>query len=162
MISKFGYFYLNIIYKHFFRLIALQIWSLSLCSDNTVASVLLIWFPQTPTSCSHPQFNGGDTGTNWHTVSFLNIYSQYVPACSWQPVLSMQVNVDLINEWVVWLGLTVSTDGDLFLCCHEGEEVAGKARITKRKESIQDKKLDLYWWNYMLILNDSENQQLLA
>lgn len=102
---------------------------------------LLIWFSKTPTSCSHPQFIGGDTGTNWHTVSFLNIYSHYVPACSWQPVLSMLVTVALINRWGVWLGHTAAADGDLFLYCdgeeeeHKGEE----AKRTRGKERSQEK-----------------------
>lgn len=98
-----------------------------------------------PTSCSHPQITGGDTGTNWHTVSLLNIYSQYGAACSWRAVLSMLVNVALINRWGFWLGLSVATDGDLFLCCDEGGEGGEKerkgkeAQRTRRKERSQER-----------------------
>lgn len=56
----------------------------------------------------------------------------------------MLVNVALINRWGVWFGLTVATDGDLFLCSDEGgdggeKEHKGKeAKITRRKEKSQE------------------------
>lgn len=55
-----------------------------------------------------------------------------------QAVLSMLVNVALINRWSVWLGLTAPTDGDLFLYCNEeekGDEEEHKGKEARRKRA---------------------------
>lgn len=79
------------------------------------------------------KLNRGDAGTNWHTVSFLNINTHYVPACSWQAVLTMLVNVALINRWGVRLGLTAATDGDLFLYCDEKQREVRRSTKAKKQ-----------------------------